>query len=58
MIKIKEENGQFVVYLNEEKTASFPTKAEAQAFADEQTKYPESEEKWVDNSKGSISNDA
>lgn len=47
MVKIKEENGQFVVYVRGEVTASFLTKSEAEAFAVKQTEYPTQEEKLI-----------
>ncbi len=42
MIKIKEDNRQFVVYVNGDNVVSrlLKTKSEAEAFAEEQTKYP------------------
>lgn len=50
MVKIKEENGQFVVYVRGAVAASFPTKSEAEAFAEKQTEYPTQEEKLVTDS--------
>lgn len=47
MVKIQEENGQFVVYVRGAIAASFATKTEAEAFAVKQTQYPTQEEKLI-----------
>lgn len=51
MFKIQEENGQYVVYVKGEKAAIFPTRSEAEAFAESETKYPKVEEQWIIDSK-------
>lgn len=47
MVKIKEENGQFVVYVRGEVAAKFATKSEAEAFVVKQTQYPTQEERLI-----------
>lgn len=41
MYKIKEENGQHVVYCKDKEVAKFKSKKEAIEYLEEKTKYPE-----------------
>lgn len=54
MVKIREENGQFVVYVRGEVAASFTTKSEAEAFAVKQTQYPTQEERLITDSQEDV----
>nr|WP_216682959.1 hypothetical protein [Enterococcus innesii] len=54
MVKIREENGQFVVYVRGELAASFTTKSEAEAFAVKQTQYPTQEERLITDSQEDV----
>jgi|L1105metagenome_2_1110790.scaffolds.fasta_scaffold33693_3 hypothetical protein len=56
MVKIKEENGQFVVYVRGEVAASFLTKSEAEAFAEKQTHYPTQEETLITDNQEDVPN--
>lgn len=47
MVKIKEENGHFAVYVKGELAASFVTKSEAESFAVKQTQYPTQEKRLI-----------
>ncbi|MFP8918518.1 hypothetical protein ACLI5Y_17100 [Enterococcus innesii] len=56
MVKIKEENGQFVVYVRGAVTAIFPTKTEAETFAVKQTQYPTQEETLIADNQEDVPN--
>lgn len=56
MVKIKEENGQFVVYVRGAVAASFQTKSEAAAFAVKQTHYPAQEETLITDNQEDVPN--
>ncbi|MFR0814171.1 MAG: hypothetical protein ACLSIL_06770 [Enterococcus casseliflavus] len=56
MVKIKEENGQFVVYVRGAVAASFLTKSEAEAFAAKQTHYPTLEETLITDNQEDVTN--
>lgn len=56
MVKIQEENGQFVVYVRGAIAASFPTKTEAEAFAVKQTQYPTQEETLITDNQEDVPN--